>query len=207
MVCHLTEGTLRCGETAELTLKIYMLCTTTGIWRPTLLTRAWKMKATMPACSHTPPGPVHTHTACSHSPSGPIHTHCQGLFIHHTHTLLTCLHMSTRTHTQRWPVYTYTLLACSHTHGLFTYAHTQPVHTRSLLTCSHTQPVYTHIHGLFMHTRMCTHTHSLFTHTLLACLHTHAHCRPVHTHLSFTFSHPHLQPPHSPAPWESVSRL
>lgn len=39
---HFTEGQLRPGEAAKLTLKMYMLCTTTGIWKPRLLATAWK---------------------------------------------------------------------------------------------------------------------------------------------------------------------
>ena len=30
------------GAAKELTLKMYILCTTTGIWRPRLLAKAWK---------------------------------------------------------------------------------------------------------------------------------------------------------------------
>lgn len=46
----LLEGKLRPGEARELTLKMYMLCTTTGIWRPRLLAKAWKgAEVTLPA--------------------------------------------------------------------------------------------------------------------------------------------------------------
>ena len=42
------------GEDRALTLKIYMLCTTTGIWRPRLLAKAWKgAEVTQPACPHS----------------------------------------------------------------------------------------------------------------------------------------------------------
>ena len=51
---HFTEDKLRPGEDRALTLKIYMLCTTTGIWRPRLLAKAWKgVEVTQPACPHS----------------------------------------------------------------------------------------------------------------------------------------------------------
>lgn len=51
---HFTEDKLRPEEDRALTLKIYMLCTTTGIWRPRLLAKAWKgAEVTQPACPHS----------------------------------------------------------------------------------------------------------------------------------------------------------
>lgn len=47
---------MRPGQDDELTLKMYMLCTTTGIWRPRLLAKAWRMsKVTLPAHIHSWP--------------------------------------------------------------------------------------------------------------------------------------------------------
>ena len=58
---HFTEGKRRPGEDGELTLKIYMLCTTTGIWRPRLLAKAWKgAEVTWPA---------HPHSHMAHQPT------------------------------------------------------------------------------------------------------------------------------------------
>lgn len=58
------KGKLRPGDAGELTLKMYMLCTTTGIWRPRLLAKAWKGAEIHRQLSHThfwpilPPRPL-----------------------------------------------------------------------------------------------------------------------------------------------------